>query len=60
MYEFWYDYVKLKYDEKAKLYYMDTARFILQIETGEIYKGTAEDVETKTMSHQRKTEIQKL
>ena len=60
MYEFWYDYVKLKYDEKAKLYYMDTARFILQIETGEIYKGTAEDVETKTMCHQRKTEIQKL
>ena len=24
MYEFWYDYVKRKYDEKAKLCYMDT------------------------------------
>ena len=24
MYEFWYGYVKLKYGEKAKLYYMDT------------------------------------
>ena len=24
MYEFWYDYVKLKYGEKAKLCYMDT------------------------------------
>ena len=24
MYEFWYDYVKPKYDEKAKLCYMDT------------------------------------
>ena len=25
MYEFWYDYVKRKYDEKAKLCYMDTS-----------------------------------
>ena len=24
MYEFWYDYVKPKYGEKAKLCYMDT------------------------------------
>ena len=24
MYEFWYDYVKLKYIEKGKLCYMDT------------------------------------
>ena len=24
IYEFWYDYVKPKYDEKAKLGYMDT------------------------------------
>ena len=24
MYEFWYDYVKPKYDEKTKLCYMDT------------------------------------
>ena len=23
MYEFWYDYVKSKYREKAKLYYLD-------------------------------------
>ena len=23
MYEFWYDYVKLKYGEKAKLYYIE-------------------------------------
>ena len=28
MYEFWYDYVKLKYDEKAKLCHMDTDSFI--------------------------------
>ena len=24
MYEFWYDYVKPKYDEKAKFCYIDT------------------------------------
>ena len=31
MYEFWYDYVKPKYDEKAKLCYMDTDSFIVYI-----------------------------
>ena len=31
MYEFWYDYVKPKYDEKTKLCYMDTDIFILYI-----------------------------
>ena len=28
MYEFWFDYVKPKYCEKAKLCYMDTGSFI--------------------------------
>ena len=27
MYEFWYDYVNPKYEEKAKLCYMDTVLF---------------------------------
>ena len=31
MYEFWYDYVKPKYDEKTKLCYMDTDNFIVYI-----------------------------
>ena len=31
MYEFWYDYVKPKYDEKTKLCYMDTDSFIVYI-----------------------------
>ena len=47
MYEFWYDYVKPKYGEKAKLCYMDTDRFIVYIKTYYIYKGIAEDIETR-------------
>ena len=42
MYEFWYDYVKLKYGEKAKLCYMDTDSFIVYIKkTNDIYKDIA-------------------
>ena len=33
MYGFWYDYVKPKYREKAKLCYMDTDSFIVYIKT---------------------------
>ena len=47
MYEFWYDYVKPKYGEKAKLCYMDTDSFIVYIKTDDIYKDIAEDVETR-------------
>ena len=46
-YEFQYDYVTPKYDEKAKLYYMDTDSFIVYIKTDDIYKDIAEDVETR-------------
>ena len=44
MYEFWYNYVRPKYGEKAKLYYMDTDSFM---KTDDIYKDIAEDVETR-------------
>ena len=47
MYEFWYDYVKSKYDKKDKLCYMDTDIFIIYIKTDDIYKDIAEDVETR-------------
>ena len=33
MYEFWYDYIKPKYQDKAKLCYMDTDSFVVQIKT---------------------------
>ena len=38
MYEFWYDYVKPKYGEKAKLCYMDRDSFIVYIKTDYIYR----------------------
>ena len=47
MYEFSHDYVKPKYGEKAKLYYMNTDSSIIYIKTDNIYKDIAEDVETK-------------
>ena len=46
MYNFWHDYVKMKYGEKMKLYYMDRDSFIVYIKTDDIYKYIAEDVET--------------
>ena len=33
MYEFWYDYMKPKYDDKVKLCYIDTDSFIMSIKT---------------------------
>ena len=47
MYEFWYDYVKLKSGENVKLCYMDTDSFLVLVKTDDIYKDIAEDVETK-------------
>ena len=33
MYEFWYDYIKPKYRDKARLCYTDTDSFIMHIKT---------------------------
>ena len=41
MHVFWYDYVKPKYGEKAKLYYMDTGSPIVYIKIDDIYKDIA-------------------
>ena len=51
MYEFWYDYIKPKYRNNAKLGYMDTDSFIIQIKTEDFYKDIADDVK-KDMIHQ--------
>ena len=45
MYEFWYDYIKPKYQDKAKLCYMDTDSFAIHIKTEDIYEDIANDVE---------------
>ena len=45
MYEFWYDYIKPKYQDRAKLCYMDTDSFSIHIKTEDFYKDIANDVE---------------
>ena len=45
MYEFWYDYIKPKYKDKARLCYMDTDSFVNNIKTEDFYKDTADEVE---------------
>ena len=47
MYEFWYDYIKLKYWCNAKLCYMDTDSFIMDIKTEDVYKDIGNNVEKR-------------
>ena len=44
MCEFWYDYVKIKYEDKARLCYMDTDNFVVNIKTKDFYKDISQDV----------------
>ena len=45
MYEFWYDYIKSKYQGKAKLCYTDIDIFVIHIKTEDFYKEIANNVE---------------
>ena len=45
MYKFWYDYIKPKYGDKAKLCYTDTDSFIIYIFTENFFEDIACDVE---------------
>ena len=47
MFEFWYDYMKPKYNNNVKLYYMDTDSFIMNIKTNDFYENIASDVENR-------------
>ena len=38
MYEFWSDYIKPKYGDRAKLCYMDTDSFVIYIKTEDFIK----------------------
>ena len=44
MHEFQYDHIEPKYQDNAKLCYMDTNSFIINIETEDIYEDIANDV----------------
>ena len=45
MYEFWYDYVKPKCNDKAKLCYMDKDSFVINIFTEDFFEESNNDVE---------------
>ena len=45
MYEFWYNYIKQKYGDKARLCYTDTDSFVMYIKTEDFYKDIAGNVE---------------
>ena len=47
MYEFWYGYMKPKYNNDVKLCYMDTDSFIMNIKTNDFYKDISNDVESR-------------
>ena len=48
MYEFWYDYLKPKYDNNIGLCYMDTHSFIFHVETEDFHKDISNDVYNKS------------
>ena len=45
MYEFWYDHVKPKYQDRAKLCHMNTDSFVIDIKTEDFYNDVANVVE---------------
>ena len=47
MYEFWYDYMKAKYNDNITLCYMDTDSFVMNIKTEAFYKNITNDVEKR-------------
>ena len=47
MHEFWYDYLKPKYNDNVKLCYMDTDSFIMRNKREDFYKDIADDVEKR-------------
>ena len=47
MYEFWYDYMKPKYNDNAKSCYMDTDSFVINIKTNDFYEDIANDIENR-------------
>ena len=44
MYKFWYDYIKPKYEDRAKLCYTDTDSFIIHIMIEDFFEDISDDV----------------
>ena len=47
MYEFWYDYMKPKYNDNVRLCYIDTDSFVMHIKTNDFYEDIASDIENR-------------
>ena len=45
MYEFWYNYIRPKYEDKVKLCYTDADSFIIYIKTEDFFEDISNDVE---------------
>ena len=48
IYEFLYDYIKPKYQDNARICYMNTDSFIIYIKTEDVYEDIADDVEKRS------------
>ena len=44
MYEFWYDYIKQKYGDRAKQCYAYTGSFVIHIITEDFFEDISDDV----------------
>ena len=49
MYEFWCNYIKPNYGDKARLCYMDTDSFVIYIKTEDFYKDMMKRIMMKSM-----------
>ena len=47
MHDFWYDYMKPKYNDNVRLCYMDMDSFIMNIKTNDFYKDISDDVDNR-------------
>ncbi|CAG8614482.1 5147_t:CDS:2, partial [Ambispora gerdemannii] len=54
MYDFWYGYLKKKYDDKVKLLYTDTDSLIIEIEMENIYQDIIDDCDLFDFSNYSK------
>ena len=59
MYKLWYDYIKPKYEDRAKLCYTDTDSFIIYIKTEDFFVDISDDVLKDGLIHLTKMKMVK-